>query len=133
MRKELTVVSENKAGVLADVCHMLGHAGVNLEAISAQGEGNNGVIRLITSDPTTAEKLLKRGGYNVMAHDVIVIKINDSPGELGKVTKALSKEGINLEAIYLLDKAKGVAHLALKPAGDIEQVRRLIKGSLAME
>ena len=134
MMKEITVICKNEVGALADICHRLGHAGVNMEAISAHGVGDKGIIRIVTSDPATAERILSMSGYNIRVGDVIIVKIDDRPGELAKVTKALAREGINLEAVYLLGKDKGIAHVAIKPAEtDLEKVKEIVKGSLYLE
>ncbi len=133
--KQLTVISENRVGVLADICNILGHAGVNLESISAMGMGDHGVIRVITSDPITAEKLLKRKGYNVNVEDVIVVKVRNRPGELGKITELIAREGVNLESVYLLNKDDQHAYISIKPASEkeYETLKDVLSEHMAVE
>ena len=126
--KQLTIISENRVGILADICKILGHAGVNMESISAHGEGDKGIIRVVTSDPVTAEKLLKRRGYKLNVEDVIVVKIPNIPGELGKITAVIAREGINIESIYLMNKDKKHAFLGIRPSGDIDILKDMLKG-----
>ena len=126
--KQITIISENRVGVLADICSILGHAGVNMESISAVGAGEHGIIRVVTSDPVTAEKLLKKRGYGVNVEDVVVIKIPNLPGELGKVTSIIAREGINIDSIYLLNKDARYAYLGVKPSGNgMDTVKDLLK------
>lgn len=131
--KQITILSDNKTQVLADICSILGNSGVNIESISAQGEKGRGVIRIVTTDPTTAERELAKKGFNVLIGDVLVLKLNDKPGEMAKVARNLSREGIDLESLYLLSKDKGITYLAVKPAGDLEEVKRAVKSSLYFE
>ena len=124
--QEITIITENKVGVLAQVCGLLGNSGVNIEAISAQGLGDSGLIRLVTGDTATAKKALERGGFAFKTGEIITIKLNDSPGELYKVTRKLSRAGVDIESLYLLSKSKGVFEVAIKP-GDEAAARRALK------
>jgi len=112
--KQITVLVENKVGALADVCEKLGNVGINLEAISAQGEDDHGVIRIITTDDRSATNLLQKAGYRVIVGDVMTFKVNDAPGELAKTVKRIARSGVNIECIYLLNKGSGFAEFALK-------------------
>ncbi|MFA5382583.1 MAG: ACT domain-containing protein [Candidatus Micrarchaeia archaeon] len=131
--KQITIFSENKTEVLADICALLGNSGVNIESISAQGELNKGVIRIITTDPKTAEKVLSQKGYKTFIGDILILNLDDKPGELAKVIKTLSKEGIDLETLYLLSKEKGITHIAVRPIGDIEKAKLAIKSYLIID
>ncbi|MCX8198044.1 MAG: ACT domain-containing protein [Candidatus Micrarchaeota archaeon] len=124
--EEITIITENKVGVLAKVCGLLGSAGVNIEAISAQGLGDSGLIRLITGDTVTAKKALTKAGFTFKTGNVIIIKLNDAPGELYKVTRKLAQAGVDIESLYLLSKSKGLVEVAIK-AADESAARKALK------
>lgn len=124
--EEITVITENKVGMLADVCELLGSNGINVESISAQGLGNSGVIRIITGDVASAARALDKGGFRYSTSEVLVVKVNDIPGELGKVTRRIARNGIDIECIYLLSKQKGIMELAIK-ADNIAKAQRALK------
>ncbi|MFH1285897.1 MAG: ACT domain-containing protein [Candidatus Micrarchaeota archaeon] len=111
--KQLTIRMENKVGELARVCEVLGSAGVNLRSISAQGEGSEGVVRLITEDEKTAMNTLKKNGFNAIASDTVILSLTDKPGELAKATKRLASAGVNIHSVYLLGKEGGKADLVI--------------------
>lgn len=104
MMKQLTILVENKVGVLADIAGALGRSGVNIISISAQGFEKTGVIRVLTTDVNTAMKELSKAGYNAVINDIIILKMLDKPGELYKVAKKLSREGISLRSVYIIGK-----------------------------
>ena len=132
--KEITVLVPNKVGALADVTEALGNNGVNIESISAQGFGNQGVIRIITSDEKSAMHALtkmaaSKEGYEIKMGEVLTITMADKPGELAKIARKISRAGVNLECIYQLRKDHEV-QLVIKPENLIEAAAALKKGGL---
>ncbi|MEW6329762.1 MAG: ACT domain-containing protein [Candidatus Micrarchaeota archaeon] len=124
--KEVTIVTKNRVGALADVCEALGKFGVNIQAISAQGIGDSGVIRLITTDEKTAQKVLERAGFSVRLGDVLTLKLFDRPGELGKIARKLANAEISIDSVYILGKERGSTEVAIT-AGKIEEAARALK------
>lgn len=127
MMKQITVIMQNKVGALADVTEVLSRSGINIISISAQGFENMGVMRILTTDMNTALRDLSKAGYNAMVNDIIVLKLPDRPGELYKVTKKLSKEGLNLRAVYIIGKENDRTVVAIDPEDYDRAVRALEK------
>lgn len=123
--EQLTILVEDKPGALADICEAFGKNGVNIKSISAEGLGEAGIIRVVTEDLNTAKRALKREGYNFTVSDIISIRLDDRPGELGKVTRKLSENGINIQYIYILGREKGFTDLALKVT-DTESATKIL-------
>jgi hypothetical protein len=42
-----------------------------------------------------------------------VARLEDRPGELARISAALAKEGVNIDAAYMLDKDSKHVHVAL--------------------
>ncbi|MFA5077217.1 MAG: ACT domain-containing protein [Candidatus Micrarchaeia archaeon] len=115
--KEITIRAENKVGALADVAELLGGLGVNIEAISAYSAEDAAIFRILTNDSTTAMKhLSKLPGLRLSEADIIVVDMQNRPGELGKITRKLSNKGVNLESVYIVGKLSDITHVAIKPA-----------------
>ncbi len=98
--KEFVVTIENKPGTLADIATALGGAGVNITGFFCQAAGDFGIVRLLTSDPAKTESWLKASKYTWRWHDVLTGPVSNSPGELGRLTKALASGGVNIDACY---------------------------------
>ncbi|MEM3030377.1 MAG: ACT domain-containing protein [Candidatus Micrarchaeia archaeon] len=124
--RQITVLVENRVGALADVTEALGASGVNIKSISAQGSGNEGVIRLITEDERTAVNALEKAGFRVSVGDVMTIKLRHRPGELAKIARKLARAGVNIECIYQLSSDRESAELVLKP-DSIENATRALR------
>jgi hypothetical protein len=127
--KELIVTTKNQVGSLATVAEALGGVGVNIEAISCYGFGEKAIFRIITGDSTTAVKTLSRiPEVKIQESDVIIVKLMNRPGELGKITRKLSNQGVNLESLYILSRKNEHTEVALRPAqpGDYAKARDVL-------
>lgn len=112
--KQLSILTDNKPGQLNEIAATLGGNGININSLMGAGFGSRGIVRLITTDPKSAKKLLERRGFKVEEADVFVIKIPDKPGTLAKITKKLRDWNINIESIYLMNKVGKVTEIALQ-------------------
>ncbi len=115
--KEVTIIARNEVGSLAAVAEALGGVGVNIEAISAYGRDNEAIFRVITNDYTTAAKSVSKvpGVKNVKEADVIIFKLINRPGELGKITRKLANRGVNLESLYIVTRKQDFTEIAIRP------------------
>jgi len=123
--KEITVVSENRVGVLADVCEALGSVGVNIEAISAQAILDKAVIRIITNDETTAMGALEKAGLKPSASEILTVKLRNRPGELAKLARRIAASAIDIESVYIVHAGKDEFEVALKPHGQGKELAGL--------
>jgi len=125
----MTIITEDRVGVIADISYILGKAKINIEAISAEVYGGKGVINLMVKDEEKATKLLTANGYKVLESELLVIKLKDEPGELSKVTSLLKKAKVNIKNLYILAKGEGIVIDALsvdKP----KKAKKLLKDYL---
>ena len=113
--RELTIVTENRVGALAQICETMGNIGVNISSISAHGYREMGVVRLVTNDEISAKNALEKLGMKVITGDLLIVKVPDKPGELGKLTRKLANSSVNIEGIYLLGRSNGHLEMAVKP------------------
>jgi hypothetical protein len=98
--KELTIVTPNKPGKLAQALRTVANAGVNLIAIDSSSGYDLNMVRLVTSDPARARKGLEKLGYNVTESDVLGVTISDKPGQLARIASIFSKAHVNIEYMY---------------------------------
>lgn len=132
---QLAVFVENRAGRLAEVCQILGNAGINILGFSIADAQDYGVFRLIVVESQKAEKLLKDAGFAVTRRDVICVDVPHCPGGLASVLNILSQANINVEYLYAIantlivfnldniDKGKAVLkqhNIALKTVNEVE-------------
>jgi len=102
--KPITIIADDKVGLLADISYVLGKAKINIESINVEVIGGKAIISLTLSDRERGKSVLEAAGYKVNELDSIVLKLPDKPGELSKVTNLLAKEGINIMNVHMITK-----------------------------
>lgn len=126
--KEITIVAKNEVGSLALLAEALGNVGVNIEAISAYESENRAVFRVLTNDSTTTMKAIARvPSMRATESDILILKLPNKPGELGKITRKLANKDVNLESLYIVGKANDYTDVALRPAkNDFEKAKSVL-------
>ncbi|MBU0684325.1 MAG: ACT domain-containing protein, partial [Candidatus Thermoplasmatota archaeon] len=102
MEQEFSVKLPNKPGEVARLTEKLHEANINIRAISTEPHAE--VVRLVSADPEKTREILKKAEMQFSVRNVLVVKLEDKPGELARVTRILANEGINLDAAYMFDK-----------------------------
>jgi hypothetical protein len=99
MAKDIVVTLENRPGQLASVGEALGGAGVNIEGICVEPQGEH---HILVSDSESARGALEGAGITVGdERDVLVVDVEDRPGVLGETCRRLAEAGVNIEVAYL--------------------------------
>lgn len=102
--KVLTIVADDKVGLLADISYILSKSKVNIDSVNVDVVSGKAIITLSLSDVVKGRSVLEASGYSVEGGEAVVVKLPDQPGELNRVTAMLSKEGINIENVHTLSK-----------------------------
>ena len=124
MEKEFSVKLANKPGELARVAEALQKDGVNIRSIATEHRAE--VVRIVTSDPEKSRQSFSQSGMQYSERNLLVAKLEDKPGELARISAALAKEGINIDAAYMLDKDSKHVHVALA-VSDENKARNILK------
>jgi len=111
--KSLTVVSEDKVGLLADISFILAKSNINIESLDFDVVGKKALVTLTVGDAELAKNALSSSGYEVADDNCLMIKLSDKPGEFNKVASMLAHEGINIEKVHLITREGKRAILSL--------------------
>lgn len=121
--RQLSVYVKNEAGIVSEVTDVLGRADINILGFSVADTIDGGVIRLVVNKPETAAEALAAAGYTTSVDEVLCVALQDQPGGLASVLKAISAAGINVENVYAL-----IATYAVINVADAERATNLLKG-----
>lgn len=114
MLKDVKVRLENRPGTLADLGEALGREGVNIEGFCGPC-GEEGFAHILVDDAAAAQDALKKAGIEfVKEEEVLVLDLEDEPGELGRVCRRIADAGVNIDFFYAASNTRvvlGVAEL----------------------
>jgi hypothetical protein len=97
IQTELTLRLPNSPGALAGVCALLASERVNILALSLE---SNGSLRLVVDNHVHAAGALRERHYQVLARDVIVLKVSNAAGGLAPVMRSLADANVNIDYAY---------------------------------
>jgi hypothetical protein len=123
MAKDLKVILEDKPGSLAKLGEILGVAGVNIEGICGTTVQGKGEVHVLVEDAKKARRALEASQFNVPEEmDVLVMEVEDRPGNLGNIARRLAAERINIHLAYLATSTRLVLGV-----DDIEKARTVLQ------
>lgn len=112
--KQITVLAENKANLIADITQVLADAGINLESITGQNFGEQSITTIVTQEYGKALDILQRQpGMQVISEDALIVRIEDEQGALARLSRRFSDASINIRSIRFVERHKGYALVAI--------------------
>ena len=125
MAVDLVIDIENTPGALAQVAAAISDAGVNLAAATCIGGGERAELHILVPHAEAALHALAISHVAVTRQrEVVVVDVNDRPGELADLTRKIAGAGVDLDLIYVATRNRvvfGAADLiALRAALGIE-------------
>ncbi len=110
---QLVLTIQSKPGVLANICKVLGDAGVNIEALCAPEVPGKGKLRLLVSDPSKAEAALKEAKVRAGKEEAITVALENRPGAMAEAARKLAAAKVNIKCAYATTTGPGQATAVL--------------------
>ena len=126
MAQQFIVQLANQPGALATLSEVLAGRGVDLRAIGGGGIGEMGHIILTTADDDTTRDVLQEGGYTFIEGESILTEVDDRPGGMARVSRALADAGINVYGHLFLGRWGDRAMFAFV-VDDAEKARPILE------
>jgi hypothetical protein len=96
MANQFVVQLKNDPGAMATLAEALAARGVDLRAIGGGGIGDAGHVIMTTADDETTRKVLDDGGYVYVEGESILAEVDDKPGGMARLSRALADAGVNI-------------------------------------
>lgn len=128
--KEIVIVTQNRAGLVADITECLATHGINIESLNAEEVQDMALVELTVDRYDEALHLLRDAGFDAVTEDAIVIRIRDEPGALAKVARRFKDANIDIRSLRIIRRQKGSALVALATARS-DEARALVEEYLA--
>jgi hypothetical protein len=104
MAKQFVVQLKNEPGAMASLAEALAARGVDLRAIGGGSMGDSGHVIMTTADDETARVVLDDGGYVYVEGESILAEVDDKPGGMARLARALADAGVNIEGHLFLGR-----------------------------
>lgn len=118
--EQLSVFLQNEKGRLAEMCRLVGDAGLDMHALVVADTAEYGVARIICDRPHSARHVLEEAGFAVSVTRVLAIEVPDEPGGLAGVLERLGSCGVNVEYLYCFPRSDGAAAVDIVRVGDTD-------------
>jgi hypothetical protein len=96
MANQFVVQLDNRPGAMATLAEALAARGVDLRAIGGGGIGDAGHVIMTTADDDTTRRVLEEGGYTFIEGESILAEVDDKPGGMARIARALADAGVNI-------------------------------------
>jgi hypothetical protein len=129
MPKDLTVYLEDRPGALARLGEALGKADVNIEGICGMTFEGKGVIHILVEDAAKARRVLEVNKIQASEPmEVLVLEVEDRPGNLGNIARRLANAEINIRLAYLATSTRLVIGV-----DDLEKAAEMLRPKKAAQ
>ena len=123
--KHITVIAEDRLGLMAELTEILAARQIDISNISAKLYGADAVIHLEVDQYEATIHALEEEQFHVVTDDAVLLRIEDKPGGLALVAKRLAEQQIAIRAMTVVQRHDGYTIMAVG-ADDIAAVRRLM-------
>ena len=101
MPTDLTIGLLDAPGTLARASDALGRAGVNIEGACGYVVDGHGVYHVLVQDAERARRALMDSGFEIQAErTVVVMPIENRPGEAARLLRRVAEADVNLDILY---------------------------------
>ena len=104
MANQFVVQLKNTPGAMAVLAEELAARGVDLRAIGGGGLGDSGHVIMTTADDETTKQVLDDGGYTYVEGESIIAEVDDKPGGMARIARALADAGVNIHGHLFLGR-----------------------------
>jgi hypothetical protein len=103
--KQLSIISENRIGVVTEITEALAAADVNIESIDAETIGEHIVVVLnVNKYDAALQAVHQLKNMRIITEDAILVKLNDEPGALARIARRFTDAGIELRSIRFMER-----------------------------
>lgn len=112
--KQLSVITENRLGVITKISEALAIENINIESLDAHLAGDHVVVVLNVDQYDKALHVIhKLNNMRIVTEDAILVKLINEPGALAKIARRFTNAGIGLRSIRFIQRDKHFGLVAI--------------------
>ena len=125
----LTIINENHEGLLAEITALLAEHKIVLHDFSGEVIADTAVIKIVPEPYHKCFQLLTDAGYQVIASQSLLIRLEQSPGVLARLSRELANSNIEIRSMHIVNRSENDALVALEVDAP-GNARKLLKSRL---
>ena len=129
--KEISILVDNRPGILAEISELMAAHNINIENIGAETVGKTGIIVLSVDKYDEALRVLCNAAYNAVTEESLLIKLEDKPGALARIANRFKEANINIRGVHIVRRDSGYSIAAIstdRTQEAIELVKDILVG-----
>jgi hypothetical protein len=123
--KQISVITDNRSGILAELSQALAAREVNIESIDGEAAFETGVVTLTVDRYDEALLALQEAGFQAVSEDALIVRLTDAPGALARVAERFKSDALNIRSLRFLRREGGFALFA-RVTEDNDRARLLV-------
>jgi hypothetical protein len=125
--KVVSILADNRPGVLAKICAELARRRNNLHALYAPEGDHEAHLKIVTEDADAARWQLSKLGYDCFLEEAITMELDNTPGAFSKACRKLAKDGINIRYAFATTIPKHRKAVIVIGVSDVQGALNAIK------
>ena len=103
--KQLSIITENRLGVVTEISEALAEAGINIETLDAELVDESVVVVLTVDRYDQALQVIHQlNDMRIVTEDAILVKLTNEPGALARIARRFTDAGIGLRSIRFIQR-----------------------------
>jgi len=112
--KVLTIIEQDRPGLLAEITAVLEQAQIEILDFSAQVIGDTAAIGFQVTHYLAAFRLLSGAGYRVISHEHLLVRLGKHPGALAELSRRLAVAHVDVRGMHIVNQDESAALVALE-------------------
>lgn len=126
----LTIVAEDRTGLLSELSTLLGNKGINISDIRAKAYGADAIIQIEVDRHEDTLHILAEEDFHVVADDSLLLRVADQPGALAQIARRLADGQVDIRAVRVVQRHAGFSVISVNC--DRNEVARRVLGDVVL-
>ena len=126
--QSVRVVVPNRSGLFAEITECLAKRNISLHQVVVETHREGAVVRLSVENADTVDRalhILAECGYDAVADDVLLARIEDRPGALARLSRRLADANLDIRSLHHVRRDSGFAVVAIS-TNDNDEARGVL-------
>lgn len=112
--KSMVIIQRTHPGLIAEVTGVLASHQIDIIDFDGKVFGDTAIISIQAEDYRFAYRVLSEAGYHVFANETLLVRIEQAPGALARLSQQLATAGVDVRGLHIVNKDAKAGIVALE-------------------